>query len=245
MTTIQGFSGPLAGLLALVANGVVQSLVERRVRPTTALLTGLGTGLAFSLIERVGEGRPAGGWGISFPRPWRRSPPPPSEPERPPPELVRVVPIAQTQIRDSVGLTLSALEAYTDHFLVRGQMVYASRRPTRGEAWWFPLLFWDARDNHDEHYDATTEATHGSSYKLLFTGVFEPALNTAAEELRLTATLSWDHCAPEALPATNSPSRVKADRQTNSGAHTSPSFVRSIGRAVARADDVRKSSSAR
>jgi hypothetical protein len=107
-------------------------------------------------------------------------------------QLVRVLPLAQTQVQGGVELTLLSLEAYTDGFFVTLRLVPAEERPLLPESRSYPDLALHATDERGARYDAWPVGGSGYPDHWRFTFSFVPPLNSAVQELRLEVPeLRW------------------------------------------------------
>ena len=189
----QRFNGPTRRDRPFLASVVAQLGVERRLRPVTAVVTGLIAGMAVPSVRRTLERRRGGagdGW-IGF-TPVQRNvarlaPGPPVPPGAPPAlhDLARVVPVAQTQDLGEATLTLLSLEIYGDGFLVLSRLRWdadPAHPPGMHRSSEVPQV---AHDDRGGRYVRWPYGGGGHDREWRAADGFTPALNPTARELRL------------------------------------------------------------
>ncbi len=146
-------------------------------------------------IEPVGPPRGPQGFAAwsAIVEPPHAAPPRPAPPRpRPDPlgDLVRVVPVAQTQRQGTIEVAVTALELYANGFIVNMQLRGAgAERPARG----MPDLQLLASDERGGHYPLWPVGGSGGSepagWRWRMTYESAPAPEPAARELRLQGTI--------------------------------------------------------
>jgi hypothetical protein len=208
MNVVRRPIAPLAGLLATLVSALVGLAIERQLRVVQPIVIGLCVGVALAAAEAWEAGRPRRSFAYP-PRPpgagpFRRPgpftpallPPPPHQ------QLVRVVPIAQTQTQAQGGATimLLALEDYTDGFLVHSRVLLAAERPpefTTGPTphprvtHLRPAL--EVRDDRGTAYRVWPASGGGGGREYRFTHHGTPPLPPEARTLTITLpALRWE-----------------------------------------------------
>ncbi len=210
MNVVRRPIAPLAGLLAALVSALVQLVIERGVQPVPAIVTGLGVGVAVAVAEAWEAGRPRHIFtyppGPPRAGPFRRPGPLTPAPLPPPPhqQLVRVVPIGQTQAHGGATVMLLALEAYTDGFLVHSRVLLEAERPPQlgtGRdprprfAHLRPTL--EVRDDRGTTYRVWPASGGGGGREYRFTHHVAPPLPPEARTLTIVLpALRWEELDP-------------------------------------------------
>ena len=145
--------------------------------PAQRLLVFLG----FIVKSYVGRSTSSDNWSVSWTAPpgWTRPP----IPQREPPALsglIRVVPIAQTQVHAELPITLISLESYREGWLLRGQHDY--KYGPHGPANMFMALpVVTAHDDRGNNFDWWPDGGNDNRFR----AVLAPALDTEAKWLQI------------------------------------------------------------
>lgn len=176
--------GPLSGFVTLVVNALLQFVFDRRVRPLTSLLTGLGVGAAVGAVDTLARKRFLRHVTrlSRFPGTARSA-----HPIGPPPalrQLLRVIPAGQSQLHGGTEVTLLSLEVYAEGNLLNLRVVSPPERVDNPPVHWHPQLALKAVDDRGNQYsDWWPGGGTGDGRQTRSSYLFTPSLDPAAKEL--------------------------------------------------------------
>jgi hypothetical protein len=117
-------------------------------------------------------------------------------------DLLRVLPVARSEVRGGLTVRLLSLELYTDGFVAQTRLWPSEAAQPGDPQRRGPTLALDASDDRGGRYAGRLLGGHGDHREWRYTHVFTPALDPAARELRLEVPeVRWWRGGPDGLHA--------------------------------------------
>ncbi len=101
-------------------------------------------------------------------------------------DLLRVIPIVQTQAARGVSVTLLSLESYAHGFIIHDRTVFDEPAALQaGRTRHIGSLKLDVIDDRGDHYDGNMQFGRSDHHAWYFDNVYRPAVDPEARELRV------------------------------------------------------------
>jgi hypothetical protein len=107
-------------------------------------------------------------------------------------DLLQVIPVAQTQLRDNAVVTVLSLESYAHGLIIHTRAMYLARQPLAATGAPGPsqLLALDVEDDRGNHYAGGLLTAGNDGRAWYFSYRYGPALDVHARELNVRVTAS-------------------------------------------------------